>query len=168
MFRKCVNSQHFRLLAINNRHLSSQISVKTSEDVAKRSDGRAVSAAEGLQHKTLTQQERQELAKVIKSPVHMDSYWEMKLEEKIPQKVKMLDSKGGLSVDFLALMAHKFDFSLQGIKRRLRYWIAFREMYNQRYIARRHAILGPELAVSHFVVYRGGKVRFRRIYHSLN
>lgn len=34
------------------------------------------------------------------------------------------------------------------------------ELYNQRYISERHEILGSDLATAHFVVFRGGAVKF--------
>ncbi|XP_030749634.1 distal membrane-arm assembly complex protein 2 [Sitophilus oryzae] len=35
-----------------------------------------------------------------------------------------------------------------------------KEVYLQHYIPERHQILGPELAAAHFIVYRGGSVKF--------
>ncbi|CAH1402357.1 unnamed protein product [Nezara viridula] len=35
------------------------------------------------------------------------------------------------------------------------------EIFQQRYVEERHKILGSDLAAAHFIVYRGGKIKFR-------
>jgi len=86
----------------------------------------------------------------------------MSIEEKEYNKKTDYFARGrkGLSTDFYAMMHNKYDFSIEGFKRKLKFYIELREKYNQRYIAQRHGILGPELATAHFVCYRGGKVKF--------
>ncbi|CAG2106660.1 unnamed protein product [Medioppia subpectinata] len=161
MLRKCVHAFQWRHLTTSQRLLSSQIIAKTSDQLVPKSEVSSLGGSETSdENKGLAEYERQELAKVIKSPVQLDSYWETKIEEKLPKRVSYFDRSGGLSVDLLNFMHYKYDISLQGLKRRLRFWIQVREQYNQRYIARRHAILGPELATAHFVVYRGGRAKF--------
>ncbi|XP_054168165.1 distal membrane-arm assembly complex protein 2-like [Oppia nitens] len=173
MFRHSINSFIYRsLLTPNCCYFSSQIA-KTNVNLVK-SDFKQQQQQE-LSVKTetneltttqetnvLSEEDKRALAMVIKSPVDLDTYWEMALKEKkFVKKQTILDKKGGISTDLLKFLHHKYDISIPGIKRRLRYYIEFREIYNQRYINRRHTIIGPELATAHLVVYRGGRVQFR-------
>lgn len=62
--------------------------------------------------------------------------------------------------DFITMMQQPIDFSLKGVKN----WYTHRqeslEKHMQQFIPERHAILGNDLAAAHFVVHRGGSVKF--------
>lgn len=62
--------------------------------------------------------------------------------------------------DFITMMQQPVDFSIQGAKT----WWASRqenlEKHMQQFIPERHAILGNDLAAAHFIVHRGGSVKF--------
>ena len=152
MLLKTLNFKSYRI-ASNNwfiiRRFSSQI-VKTNEDMNKIEERKDfdISLQNQNHEKDLSERQRHELTQVIKSPVQMDSFWEMNFEEKPFKSRSFFDFKGGISVDTLAMLSHKFDFSIPGIKRRFKYYIAVREEYNQRYIRRRHAILGSSLKIT--------------------
>ncbi|XP_059476881.1 distal membrane-arm assembly complex protein 2 [Neocloeon triangulifer] len=83
-----------------------------------------------------------------------DGYVASKLELFVP-------SSSGQSMNFLKIMQQKYDFSPKGFAN----WFAkvklSRDLYKQRYIPERHKFLGPNLATAHFVVFRGGAVRFQ-------
>ncbi|CAB3364951.1 Hypothetical predicted protein [Cloeon dipterum] len=66
----------------------------------------------------------------------------------------------GANVNFLKIMQKKYDFSLKGFMNWVEKMKLNREKFRQRYIPERHRILGPDLATAHFIVFRGGSVRF--------
>lgn len=125
-----------------NRCFSSQI-IKPNEK-QKESDI-SVENKETTNELEKKMSESEILSQIIKSPVQMDSYWEMNLDDKQYKKAKWLDHLGGISVDAFNVLHRKYDISIPGFKRRLKFYINFREEYNQRYIRRRHAILGLNL-----------------------
>lgn len=62
--------------------------------------------------------------------------------------------------DFITMMQQPVDFSIKGAKN---WWTSRQEKlekHMQQYIPERHAILGNDLAAAHFVVHRGGSVKF--------
>lgn len=62
--------------------------------------------------------------------------------------------------DFITMMQQPVDFSIQGAKT---WWTSRQEnleKHMQQFIPERHAILGNDLAAAHFVVHRGGSVKF--------
>jgi hypothetical protein len=65
-----------------------------------------------------------------------------------------------LSTDIMALLHKRYDFSLRGFRTYFRKRYHDIQIHEQRFIPRRHAILGPDLASAHFVTFRQGKVRF--------
>lgn len=143
MLTKALHLIHPRVSCPTKRCLSSQL-VQSHERNSKGEDRcRPSATAHNPSDRSLTDAQRQELSRVIKSPVQMDIYFETRLREVplLPTK-SWWDSKGGFSADFLAELHRKWDVSWSGIKRKLRWYINLREMFNQRYIARRHAILG--------------------------
>lgn len=61
----------------------------------------------------------------------------------------------------------KYEMSVQAIKnwynrKQIQYGV-----YNQKYLAERVRVLGNELAAAHFIVYRGGAVKFHGTYDTL-
>lgn len=71
-----------------------------------------------------------------------------------------LFSKRGIGVDFVARLHKTPDFSIEGFKRRRKARIDEERVYDQRYIAKRHGALGPDLAAAVFIVHRGASVKF--------
>ncbi|CAG2183035.1 unnamed protein product, partial [Oppiella nova] len=61
---------------------------------------------------------------------------------------------------YTAITFYPWDFSWPGIKRRLKLWIKYREQNQQQLYPKRHADLGPDLAIANFVIHRGGRVLF--------
>lgn len=62
--------------------------------------------------------------------------------------------------DFITMMQQPVDFSIEGAKK---WWTSKQERlekHMQQFIPQRHAILGNDLAAAHFVVHRGGSVKF--------
>lgn len=81
-------------------------------------------------------------------------------EETISEYGKREDvgNQGGLKLSLL--LQKDYDFTFRGLKN---WWQTHKkdlEAYKQRYISQRVETLGPELAAAHFVVYRGGAVKF--------
>ncbi|KAI1285735.1 hypothetical protein HDE_11537 [Halotydeus destructor] len=64
------------------------------------------------------------------------------------------------STEFFAALHKKYDISAKGMYRWLkdRQWTLLAK--EQVFKAKRHAILGPDLAAAHFVTFRSGKVQF--------
>lgn len=60
----------------------------------------------------------------------------------------------------LRMIVMPLDFSIQGIKNSLASYKIKKERFLQQYIPERHEILGSDLAAAHFIIYRGGKVKF--------
>lgn len=198
MFRNSLNYSicRFRshLLSINSKFSSQEMKPlekidKNKNVVNGRNEESASSSSESSEKSetnSITELKKSEIEKSLKSPFHYDSFWEyMSIEEKQYDKKTDYLARGrkGFSTDFYAMMHNKYDFSIQGFKRKLKFYIELREKYNQRYIAQRHGILGlilfihfkisltnhlfflllgPELATAHFICYRGGKVKFMR------
>ena len=145
MLTKALGLSQARLLCPTKRYLSSQLA-QTNQQLAKTDDRKHDLVELTAKRDTLTESQRKELSKLIKSPVEMDVYFETRLKEvPLVRKKAFWDAKGGFSVDFLGDLHRKWDVSWGGIKRRIRWYINYREMYNQRYIARRHAILGESV-----------------------
>uniref|UniRef100_A0A1B0D3R3 Uncharacterized protein n=1 Tax=Phlebotomus papatasi TaxID=29031 RepID=A0A1B0D3R3_PHLPP len=64
------------------------------------------------------------------------------------------------NADFITMMQQPWDTSIGGVKR---WYVRKKERVNrilQSYIPERHEILGSDLAAAHFIVYRGGRVKF--------
>lgn len=198
MFRNSLNYSicRFRshLLLINSKFSSQEIKplekINENKNVVnarnEESTESSSESSEKSEKNSITEREKNEISKLVKEPLHYDSFWEyMSIEEKEYNKKTDYLARGrkGFSTDFYAMMHNKYDFSIQGFKRKLKFYIQLREKYNQRYIAQRHGILGlilsihlshnffnyllslklgPELATAHFVCYRGGKVKFMR------
>lgn len=94
-------------------------------------------------------------------------HWNVRYEiegkpvEPEPKKQKILDQfKFEMDVESMIRLYKKIDFSWQGFKNFFKRFDKDFEMHTQRYIEKRHKILGPDLASAHFVVFRGGGVRF--------
>lgn len=170
--RKLLNSSVYRFdsfhshLSLINSKYSTQ-GIKPLEDVKENNFVVNNEKENSSQNKSkdiaLTEEELNAIEKVVQKPKDYDMIWEYNCsEEKSYDKITdfFVNEKKGFSTDFIVFLHHKYDFSIQGIKRRFKYYIGIREEYNQRYIPQRHGILGPELATAHFITYRGGKVKF--------
>lgn len=73
------------------------------------------------------------------------------LEDDDPSKTKE---------SFFARFSQPVDFSPSSIKRWFKLNMEKKERYLQQFIPERHMILGNDLAAAHFLVYRGGRIRF--------
>ncbi|KAL5293389.1 ATP5SL family protein [Megaselia abdita] len=62
--------------------------------------------------------------------------------------------------DFITMMQQPVDLSIQGAKDWWKSRQEKMERHMQQFIPERHAILGNDLAAAHFVVHRGGSVKF--------
>lgn len=60
----------------------------------------------------------------------------------------------------LSVIAQPLDFSIKGIKNWWREYKVTKERFLQQFIPERHQILGNDLATAHFLLFRGGKVKF--------
>lgn len=85
-------------------------------------------------------------------PKHYDGIYETKyMTLKKPKKNTM--------IDILALL-HRKDLSLK-LFANWQKWKKFNDMRDdQRYMPERHKFLGPDLATTHFITARGGKIKF--------
>ncbi|GAB0096408.1 distal membrane-arm assembly complex protein 2 [Sergentomyia squamirostris] len=88
------------------------------------------------------------------------------LEWREPLAGKEWSTKFGLfardneNVDFITILQQPWDLSYSGVKS----WYAKKKLQlekgMQAYIPERHEMLGSDLAAAHFIVFRGGRVRF--------
>jgi hypothetical protein len=60
----------------------------------------------------------------------------------------------------LRMAVYPIDLSIDGIKRSIAKHKVKKERYLQQFIPERHEILGCDLAAAHFLIFRGGKVKF--------
>ncbi|XP_013789160.2 ATP synthase subunit s-like protein isoform X2 [Limulus polyphemus] len=83
-----------------------------------------------------------------------------KPEENLTSVFSLFKPRKGIGVDVLSFLHQKWDFSISGFQR----WNKRRKealfLQDQCYIPERHNILGPDLASAHFIVHRGGCVKF--------
>lgn len=61
----------------------------------------------------------------------------------------------------MMMLQQPWDFTPANLKRLYAEYKLKKEAYEQGFIAERVRMLGPDLAIAHFMTYRGGKVRFR-------
>ncbi|KAF4521811.1 hypothetical protein B566_EDAN012468 [Ephemera danica] len=78
---------------------------------------------------------------------------------------KLFASKS--SPDFIRFMQQDIDLRPSSIRQWWHRKLEENELFNQRYIPERHQILGNDLAAAHFIVHRGGAVRFEGSPHWL-
>lgn len=71
------------------------------------------------------------------------------------------------SPDFFRFMQQDIDLRPSTIRQWYQRKLKENELFNQRYIPERHQILGNDLATAHFIVHRGGAVRFEGSPHWL-
>ncbi|XP_067680618.1 distal membrane-arm assembly complex protein 2-like [Haliotis asinina] len=75
-------------------------------------------------------------------------------------KNKFYDKKEGIPNDFLVWLQKDYDWSFSGIKKMYQAAEVEMQRRSQKFLPERHEILGPDLATSHFIVKRGGAVKF--------
>lgn len=92
-----------------------------------------------------------------------EQLFEYKVNEK-EHNVLKFTSISYLSVDVKVFLVKRFEVSFASFKRFLSKYIIKKEVISQMYNVRRHGILSSELATSHFILGRGGKVRFVRMF----
>ncbi|XP_046916288.2 distal membrane arm assembly component 2 [Dermatophagoides farinae] len=105
---------------------------------------------------------------VIQFNKHVPTYdqlFEYHIDKKLYNLNRYISESRFLSVDFKIKMQKKYDLSMSEFKHGLRNKIDRIETKQQTYSARRHGILGPDLATAHFILSRGGRVRFRHEPH---
>lgn len=90
-----------------------------------------------------------------------DQLFEYKIQEKDFNKKKSF-LNDLLSTDFKAKLTKKYELSYDEFKQYIRNYIYKEDIRTQQYQIKRHGILGPDLAAAHFIVSRGGRVRFKR------
>jgi hypothetical protein len=162
MFRNSLNYSicRFRshLLSINSKFSSQEIKpsekIYENKNVVNASNEESTESSskssEKSENNSIIEPKKSEIEKSLKKPLHYDSFWEyMSIEEKEYNKKTDYFARGrkGLSTDFYSMMHNKYDFSIEGFKRKLKFYIELREKYNQRYIAQRHGILGLILCI---------------------
>lgn len=74
-------------------------------------------------------------------------------------KLKVFENSEQTS-DYITMMQKPIDLSPSAIKEWWRKRNERIEKHMQMYVQERHEILGPELAAAHFILYRGGAVKF--------
>lgn len=83
-----------------------------------------------------------------------------KPDENLMSVFSLFTPKKGIGIDLLSFLHQRWDFSISGFQR----WNKRRKetlfLLDQSYIPERHKILGPDLASAHFIVHRGGGVKF--------
>ena len=101
-----------------------------------------------LSNKTneMPKSDRKELVKTLEEKEEIDqSLWRNIIPTKSPIedfRIKMMTRKKLDTVDFFLALQRRYDFSLDGFKRMLINLQDRRESYMQRFIPRRHGILG--------------------------
>lgn len=90
-----------------------------------------------------------------------DQLFEYNLDEKKYNRSQFED-KSYLSPEVKIFLTTKYDFTIPAIRRYFRNKVNTLDVKFQQYSARRHGILGPDLATASFILERGGKVRFKR------
>jgi len=88
-----------------------------------------------------------------------------KPEDMLPRKHPLDETKediGALTYDLQSRhwMLRYLDWSPQNIMRYKRYQRMISRQYDQRFVAERHLFLGSDLAAAHFLLHRGGAVKF--------
>ncbi|XP_071080347.1 distal membrane-arm assembly complex protein 2-like [Haliotis cracherodii] len=73
---------------------------------------------------------------------------------------KFYDKREGVPNDFLVWLQRDYDWSINGIRKMYKAAEFEMQKRSQKYLPERHEILGPDLATSHFIVKRGGAVKF--------
>lgn len=91
-----------------------------------------------------------------------DQIFEYQIDEKPHEKLSRPIVKSFISPDMKIFLHRKYDLSWAAIKRIIERAIHKSESTSQKYLTRRHGILGPDLATSHFIIGRTGRVRFQR------
>lgn len=81
-------------------------------------------------------------------------------KHKLATKLKIFDRGSRPSTDFIVMMNAPWDVSKNGLTKWWRRKHREMEIYDQRFVKERHQILGSNLAAAHFLVHRGGKVKF--------
>lgn len=109
--------------------------------------------------------EVQDKLEVNKATTKKDMEWRTPWHEREKERLQLLrtfykeESKSSLLKTLTSDIVHA-DVSFKGIKK----WMARKEeekkIVMQGYIAQRHDILGNELAAAHFILFRGGAVKF--------
>ncbi|XP_054168169.1 uncharacterized protein LOC128965487 [Oppia nitens] len=170
MLRKVSNSINCRLL-ITKRYIGSQV-VKPNERLVKNNTQNGQQLATNYGNNELNKNEEQMeiqvkemLDQVIKKDKEMDREWQLNVyndHKKLHNVITHPSSWVHQRLDlFMFLVSHfKPDWSLSGWKKRLKNYIHYREKNMQQFNPKRHADLGPELAIANFVIDRGGKVKF--------
>jgi len=81
-------------------------------------------------------------------------------DEKPNMFLEMLKPVSRKSGDVVSFISKKFDFSPSAIRQQYNKMKTRVRAGDQSYNVERHQVLGPNLAAAHFIVYRGGAVRF--------
>lgn len=159
MLRKSLNFNIYRfgshLFAINSRFSSQEVksleNINEIKDVVKseeqQSEPENSDISDESKTSSVTKVEKFEIEKLVKKPLDYDSIWEYFSSDAPKDKpynrvTAQPRGRFGLPTDVYVSLHHKFDFSVAGFKRRLKFYIDLREEFNQRYIAQRHGILG--------------------------
>ncbi|KAH9413656.1 ATP synthase subunit s-like protein [Dermatophagoides pteronyssinus] len=90
-----------------------------------------------------------------------DQLFEYHIDKKLYNIDRIITKSRFFSVDFKVKLQKKYDLSMAEFKHGWRNKIDRIETKQQKYITRRHGILGPDLAAANFILSRGGRVRFR-------
>ncbi|XP_063710028.1 distal membrane-arm assembly complex protein 2 [Culicoides brevitarsis] len=110
----------------------------------------------------------------VKEEVKVLTPRERKMEEdrkrlkwaKLPDEKNLFRSKFASfnknenDMGWLTFVSQPWDFSISGIRKAINDWAIQRDKYLQQYLPKRVEVLGPDLAVAHFLCTRRGKVRF--------
>lgn len=89
--------------------------------------------------------------------------WRTTMSEKSDEwksKFSLFASKKNEDIDTLMWFQRPIDLTISGWKRRREEKRVKLETFMQQYIPQRHIILGPDLAAAHFLVHRGGSVKY--------
>lgn len=75
-------------------------------------------------------------------------------------KFKSFSKETNENIDIIAMFQRPIDFSVQGYKDRKERKRVKIEKFMQQFVPQRHQMLGNDLAAAHFLLYRGGSVKY--------
>ena len=161
-----------------NKYLFKRTDLRFCSQMTKISDNLTESSkqkeSEKCEEKSVSKKEKFEIEKVVKSEEFMDKIWEInQTYDHKTEYHKITDPYFEAHYrlnNIIDRIINRGIFTKIGYtyKEKAKDWVKYREENQQKYVARRHAKLGPDLAVANFVVVRGGRVRFKRQFISNN
>lgn len=152
-----------RLVLFPCRTLSQQASKSVVKSDSKKEDELVQKDGQSFDVQTLPKKAKDNFLIEFKDrKPSYDQIFEYQIDEKPHEKLSRPIVKSYISADMKIFLNRKYDFSWASIKRVIERAIHKSETASQKYLTRRHGILGPDLATSHFIIGRGGRVRFQR------